>query len=104
MSHPAFPQGQTHVHEYLVTSSIDDGHFHRAAGVSGQEVLHGAGHIHELTGWTTYEDGHLHPYRFFSGPNVPVSRDAHVHYFDSATAVVDGHAHELEGATAAAEE
>lgn len=104
MSYAPYPSGQTHVHEYIVSSSIEDGHYHRAAGVSGQEVPHGAGHIHELAGWTTFEDGHLHPYRFFTGPNVPVSRDRHVHYFDCPTAVADGHVHILEGATAAAEE
>jgi len=102
MAYASGQTGQTHVPEYEVTSSIDDGHYHRAAGVSGLAVPDGSGHVHEVAGWTTYDDRHLHPYRFRTGPPIPVAGGDHVHYLDGPTAVVDGHAPSLAAATAAA--
>ncbi|MGE5528544.1 MAG: YmaF family protein [Patescibacteria group bacterium] len=104
MSYEMHPSGRTHVHEYAVSSSIDDGHYHRAAGVSGEEIPYGNSHIHELAGWTTYDQGHLHCYRFFTGPEIPVSGEKHVHFFDHPTETAADHVHTLEDATRAAED
>lgn len=113
----AYPQKQTHVHEYegstKLANSSGDIHNHRIAGISGEAIRIPGGHVHKIWTRTDFFD-HFHYIHKLTGPAVYVEQDydveikadkegyseePHVHFIAGFTSVNDGHNHEFQFAT-----
>jgi hypothetical protein len=87
---------QSHVHEFLGTVKLADGHTHRFAGISSEEIPVPGGHVHEVSTKTDFYEDHYHELGGRSGLQIPVGNDRHVHFAKATTTLNDGHVHQFQ--------
>lgn len=92
-----FESSQTHVHEYLGSTTIFEAipHNHRFAGVTSQAIPRGNSHVHQLLGNSDFSEAHLHEVGAVTGPAIPVGDGRHVHFVYGTTTLNRGHVHEF---------
>lgn len=81
-----------HTHEYITTTTYDDGHNHNMMGVTTEDP-DTPGHIHCLAGQTSLEDGHVHNYKSYTLPAFYDIHGDHYHLYNGLTDTPDGHVH-----------
>ncbi|WP_251861758.1 YmaF family protein [Clostridium sp. Marseille-Q2269] len=92
---------QTHVHEYLGSTTIFEGipHNHRFAGVTSEAIPSGNSHVHQLLGNSDFAVQHLHEVGARTGRAIPVGDGRHVHFVYGTTTLDRGHVHKFIFAT-----
>lgn len=89
-----------HTHEFKGTTSFDEGHSHRYAGIT-EPAPSGVQHNHRYFTFTTFDDSHRHQIRGITGPAISLPNGGHYHEFNGVT-TVDGttpHRHMYSGRT-----
>lgn len=99
-------RNMVHVHIFNTITFVADGHQHIVAGATAPARRTGQSHIHRLRVRTSFnaedETGHWHWFDVMSGPAIYTADGGHVHAFEGATSVDDGHSHDVANATAQA--
>jgi len=89
-----------HVHEFLFSTTLNDGHNHRIAGVTREAIpLARGGHIHRFKGNTDFYENHYHQATVVTGRSIYLKNGRHIHYVKSFTSFKDGHRHRFQGST-----
>lgn len=83
---------QEHSHIFYGTTTCNDRHIHRYAGVTSLEPT-GIPHIHILEGKTSFSSGHCHEIRIRSSQSMQLPDGSHTHYYEDETVFEDGHIH-----------
>jgi len=89
-----------HVHEFVGSTQINDGHNHRFAGVSGPAIRTNSSHVHRIAVRTDFYEDHVHRLNRLTGRAIDVGGGRHVHFVrNGLVTLADGHRHRYRVAT-----
>lgn len=89
-----------HVHEFVGSTQINDGHNHRFAGVSGPAILTNSSHVHRIAVRTDFYEDHVHRLNRLTGRAIDVGGGRHIHFvINGLVTLADGHRHPYRVAT-----